>query len=303
MSEVEQLRAALREWLHAFGSTDKLSTHTRALLSNAPLTPKAQLAGWYDRESGVFLDIQQKPCLSGQWVPLYRSVQETKSESRCLACREGVPLKDGWHHAVLSNGSTTAYKCDAQKASADETSDSDLIGKTIAENTRMRVLLRAVTESWVNGRRVLDGIDKTFADQVRLVFSEYSPEHKLIEPIKVGTSPRSLAEGANTAGRQHPSKVHDVGSNPIGDATFEGCPACAGAPNAEHVSPCSAQKASANPLDDAGLPVCVNNPSLHSWSVRGRLGNPFPEQLCENGCGLMWKNRDSDQNGRKDGHG
>lgn len=56
-------------------------------------------------------------------------------------------------------------------------------------------------------------------------------------------------------------------------------------------------KASENPLDDAGLPVCVNNPSLHSWSVRGRLGNPLPEQLCENGCGLMWKNRDSDQNG------
>ena len=59
-------------------------------------------------------------------------------------------------------------------------------------------------------------------------------------------------------------------------------------------------KASENPLDDAGLPVCVNNPSLHSWSVRGRLGNPLPEQLCENGCGLMWKNRDSDQNGKAD---
>lgn len=49
-----------------------------------------------------------------------------------------------------------------------------------------------------------------------------------------------------------------------------------------------------NPLDDTGNPVCVKNPSLHSWSTRGRLGNPLPEQLCENGCGLMWKNRASE---------
>lgn len=70
-----------------------------------------------------------------------------------------------------------------------ETTDSELVGKTIAENTRMRVLLRSVTESWVNGRRVLDGIDKTFADQVRLVFGEHSPpEHKLVESIKVGAT-------------------------------------------------------------------------------------------------------------------
>lgn len=57
----------------------------------------------------------------------------------------------------------------------------------------------------------------------------------------------------------------------------------------------SGQKASADPLDDAGVPVCVNNPSLHSWSTRGH--NPLPEQLCENGCGLMWKNRNA-ENGR-----
>jgi hypothetical protein len=31
--------------------------------------------------------------------------------------------------------------------------------------------------------------------------------------------PRSLAEGVDTAGRQQPSKLHDAGSNPAGDAT------------------------------------------------------------------------------------
>lgn len=39
------------------------------------------------------------------------------------------------------------------------------------------------------------------------------------------------------------------------------------------------------------LPVCATNDALHSWSVKGHIGNPTPEQLCENGCGLMWKDR------------
>ena len=49
--------------------------------------------------------------------------------------------------------------------------------------------------------------------------------------------------------------------------------------------------ASESPLEPDGMPVCVRNPTLHSWSVRGRIGSPLPEKLCENGCGLMWKNR------------
>lgn len=37
----------------------------------------------------------------------------------------------------------------------------------------------------------------------------------------------------------------------------------------------------------------------HSWTVTGRLGDPRPEQLCNNGCGLMWKDRFS-ENGTGD---
>ena len=42
---------------------------------------------------------------------------------------------------------------------------------------------------------------------------EDSPEEPKEHPA------RSLAEEVNTLGRQHPSKVHDAGSNPVGQAT------------------------------------------------------------------------------------
>lgn len=32
----------------------------------------------------------------------------------------------------------------------------------------------------------------------------------------------------------------------------------------------------------------------HSWTVIGNLGDPRPEQLCNNGCGLMWTDRFSE---------
>lgn len=37
----------------------------------------------------------------------------------------------------------------------------------------------------------------------------------------------------------------------------------------------------------------------HSWTVIGNLGDPRPEQLCNNGCGLMWTDRFS-ENGIRD---
>lgn len=73
------------------------------------------------------------------------------------------------------------------------------------------------------------------------------------EPIE--QCPRSLAEEAHTLGRQQPSKLHDAGSSPAVDATsFDGCPACAGAPNTKHVPPCSAEKA-ASRVEPTGRPL------------------------------------------------
>ncbi len=48
----------------------------------------------------------------------------------------------------------------------------ELLQQTIAENVSLRLLLSEVSETWVNGRRVLDGVPLTLANQVRRVLQQ-----------------------------------------------------------------------------------------------------------------------------------
>jgi hypothetical protein len=50
----------------------------------------------------------------------------------------------------------------------------ELSQQTIAENVSLRVLLSEVSEAWVNGRRVLDGVPLTLANQIRRVLRQPS---------------------------------------------------------------------------------------------------------------------------------
>lgn len=53
-----------------------------------------------------------------------------------------------------------------------------------------------------------------------------------------------------------------------------------------------------DPYDDAGADKLFEDlwkirTCQHSWTVKGPPGNPGAEQPCDNGCGLLWKNRET----------
>lgn len=47
---------------------------------------KADIAGWLERGSGKFLDIQTKPTMQGDWMPLYMGATSTKPDAPKFGC-------------------------------------------------------------------------------------------------------------------------------------------------------------------------------------------------------------------------
>lgn len=71
-----------------------------------------------------------------------------------------------------------------EQSSAHETADDPLMWDTIAQNTRLLTALTHVTESWVNGRRVLDGIGEKAAQLAREALQ--TTPYVLNEDVRIG---------------------------------------------------------------------------------------------------------------------
>jgi hypothetical protein len=108
---------------------------------------------------------------AGHWVMYSDAVREVE---RALADRDPVgtklegELREYARQLVSFQEENKRQAAEIERLTAHETTrDDQLVADTIAQNTRLLSALTKVTESWVNGRRVLDGIPLSVANEAR----------------------------------------------------------------------------------------------------------------------------------------